>query len=222
MTKFLAYCAFLHRGQVSLPDSGVNSAPVRELKRGNLRLLWSEVEWPFDHSALQRSAMEFHQVVSRMFSQGAVIPFRLLSVFDDRQSMAAFVAAHETDFVADLERLQDLVQMECVLYFVPHVAAGISGKDYLERKAEVLRGAEAYAQSITSALSGINRGVRKRESKNGTRIFVLVERGHEEDFRAIVQRLPLPERLSRRMSGPWPPAEFLTDSVKAPRTVTEP
>lgn len=216
MTKALPYCVFVHRAGISLPIHGVHSAALQEIKLADLRVLWSEVEWPFDYSAVQQNAVEFHRVVNHMFSQGAVVPFRLLSVFDDRQSLADFLASHEADFVNDLERLQNLVQMECVLYFAPQVAAGISGKDYLERKAEVLRGAETYAQNIKTALSGISRGIRTRESKNGSRIFVLVERGQEEDFRSIVQELPIPERIARRVSGPWPPAEFLSDSFRIP------
>ena len=217
MTKVLAYCAFLHRQGVSLPDSGVNGAALQQEMQGDLRLLWSEMDWPFDSSNLQRNAVEFHRVVSHMFSQGAVVPFRLLSVFDDRQSVADFIAAHHAGFVADLERLQNLVQMECVLYFAPRPGVRTSGKDYLERKAELLQRAEEFLQSINNALGTISKGIRVRESRNGSRIFVLVERGDEEKFQSIVQDLPIPERLARRIAGPWPPAEFLSDSVKMPQ-----
>ena len=61
--------------------------------------------------------------------------------------------------------------------------------------------------------------VRVREGKNGTRIFVLVRRGSEGDFRQAVSVLPVPGHLSRRISGPWPAAEFLSDQVKAPQIV---
>ena len=217
MTKVLAYCAFLHRPELTLPTQGVKNAPVQELVNGNLRLLWSSVEWPFDYSVVQQNAVEFHRVVSHLFSQGAVLPFRVLSVIDDAQALIEFVEARKTDFVADLERLHNLVQMECVIYFSPQAATGLSGKDYLERKAEVLRGAEGYAERVRSVLSGISQGVRTRESKNGIRIFVLVERGQEHSFRSRVRDLPIPERLARRTSGPWPPSEFLSDALKAPQ-----
>src|SRR5215471_10273080 len=194
MTKVLAYCAFLHRAELTLPTQGVNSASVQKLVNGDLGLLWSPVEWPFDYSVVQQNAVEFHRVVSHMFSQGAVLPFRLLSVFDDTKALTDFVEARKTDFVGDLERLHNLVQMESVIYFAPHAAAGLSGKDYLERKAAVLRGAEGYAERVRNALSGISRAVRTRESKNGIRIFVLVERGQEHSFRSRVRDLPVPER----------------------------
>jgi hypothetical protein len=217
MTKTLAYCAFLHRSEISLPDSGVNGAPVQEITQGEMGLLWSEVEWPFDSAALQRNAVEFHRVVSLIFSQGTVVPFRLLSVFDDRQSLADFMAAHQTAFLADLERLQNLVQMECVLYFTPQVGVPTSGREYLERRLELSEGTQQFIHSINAALGDISKGISFRESKKGGRIFVLVERGNEKKFHSIVQEIPVPKLLSRRIGGPWPPAEFLSDSVKMPQ-----
>jgi hypothetical protein len=63
----------------------------------------------------------------------------------------------------------------------------------------------------------LSREVRVREGKNGTRIFVLVERSRENDFRQAMSVVAIPEHLSRRVSGPWPAAEFLTDQVKMPQ-----
>src|SRR5579864_5513124 len=100
MNKVLAYCAYLRHPGTSLPSSGVNGAALQEITHGELGVLYSQVEWPFDYPALQRNAVEFHRVVSHMFGQGAVAPFRLLSVFDDLQALAAFVSAHHAGFVA--------------------------------------------------------------------------------------------------------------------------
>lgn len=217
MTKILPYCAFLDRPGISRPDLGVSGAKMQEISEGNLRLLWSQVEWPFASAALQRHALDFHRVVSHLFSQVAVVPFRLLSLFDNPQSLADFVAAHHADFVADLERLQNFVQMECVLYVGREAATATSGKAYLELKAELLRGAEGYIQTLRDALQAISHEIRVKHSKNGSRIFVLVERGSESKFHSLVQDLPTPERLSRRTSGPWPAAEFLSQPVRMPQ-----
>ena len=217
MTKVLAYCAYLNRPGISLPSTGVNGAVLQQITQGQLSLLHSQVEWPFDHPALQRSAVEFHRVVSYMFAQGAVVPFRLLSVFDDIQDVMDFVAAHHADFASDLERLQNLVQMECVLYFAPRAGFKPTGKEYLQMKADLLQEAENFVQSMSDALQGVSKDIHARESKNGGRIYVLVERGQEKEFHSRVQELPLPERFARRTSGPWPAAEFLSDSVKMPQ-----
>jgi hypothetical protein len=216
--RTLAYCAFLPAPGISVPPSGVNGAALQVTDLGRLRVLWSEVEWPFGSAALQRNAVEFHSVVTGMFLQTAVIPFRLLSIFEDQSSFLDFITEHQADFIADLERLRNLVQMECVLYFGREGAVSPSGKAYLELKATLARSAEAYVQSIGNALAGLNHGIRTRESKSGNRIFVLVERGREAEFHSIVRDIAVPERLARRTSGPWPPAEFLSETVKMPQS----
>lgn len=222
MRRVLAYCAFLDREGFSRPESGVAGSAVQEMAEGRLRLLWSNVDWPFDTTALQQRAVEFHSVVSHLFSQGAVVPFRLLSVFDDEDALAAFVKEHHANFTADLERLENFVQMECVLFVGREAAAVASGKAYLEMKAGLLRGVEGYVQRLREVLAPISREVRVRESKNGSRVFVLVDRGNESTFRSLVQEFALPERLERRISGPWPASEFLSEAVRMPKLTADP
>jgi hypothetical protein len=222
VSRILAYCGFHHGAQIALPAIGVNAQPVELMSSGGLGLLWSEVEWPFAPDKMQRSALEFHEVVRHVFNQTAVIPFRLLSVFEDQQALRTFVAENEGRFLDDLERLKPFVQMECVVYPAPRQAQGeaqadsSSGKAYLEKKAVAMRSSEGFAQAVRDAVAHLGHEVRVREGKNGTRIFVLVERGREIDFRQAVSVLPLPGHLSRRISGPWPAAEFLSDQVKTP------
>jgi len=217
VSRILVYCGFRHAPELALPAVGVNAAPVQVASFDNLNLLWSEVEWPFDPERMQKSAVEFHEVVHQVFKQTAVIPFRLLSVFDDEQAFTTFAAENRQRFLQDLSRLKDFVQMECVIYPRPSEIDRSSGKAYLQQKAVALRSSEGVAQATQDALAPLSREVRVREGKNGTRIFVLVERGRENDFRQAVTAVPIPSHLSRRMSGPWPAAEFLSEQVKMPQ-----
>lgn len=219
MSRILVYCGFCHASNISLPSVGVNAAPVQVASFDNLSLLWSEVEWPFDPERMQKSAVEFHEVIHQVFKQTAVIPFRLLSVFEDQPAFKAFAAENRQRFLQDLSRLKDFVQMECVIYPAPSQTQvdRSSGKAYLEQKASALRSSEASVQATQDALAHLSREVRVREGKNGTRIFLLVERGRENDFRNAVTAVSLPSHLSRRMSGPWPAAEFLSEQVKMPQ-----
>jgi hypothetical protein len=217
VSRILVYCGFRHAPELALPAVGVNAAPVQVASFDNLNLLWSEVEWPFDPERMQKSAVEFHEVVHQVFKQTAVIPFRLLSVFDDEQAFTTFAAENRQRFLQDLSRLKDFVQMECVIYPRPSEIDRSSGKAYLQQKAVALRSSEGFAQAMQKSLAPLSREVRVREGKNGTRIFVLVERGRENDFRQAVTAVPIPSHLSRRMSGPWPAAEFLSEKVKMPQ-----
>ncbi|HET9166049.1 MAG TPA: GvpL/GvpF family gas vesicle protein [Candidatus Angelobacter sp.] len=220
MSRILVYCGFRQAPGIALPTVGVNAAPVQVASFDDLSLLWSEVEWPFDPQRMQKSAVEFHEVVYQVFKQSAVIPFRLLSVFDDQQAFSAFAAENRQRFLEDLIRLKDVVQMECVIYPKPSETPvdRTSGKAYLEQKAIALRSSEASVQATQEALAHLSREVRVREGKNGKRIFVLVDRSRENDFRQAVAAVPIPMHLSRRMSGPWPAAEFLSEQVKMPQT----
>jgi hypothetical protein len=219
VNRILVYCGFRQSPGLVLPTLGVHAASVQVAAADGLSLLWSEVEWPFDPERMQKSAVEFHEVVHQVFKQTAVIPFRLLSVFNDQQAFTAFVAENRQRFMDDLIRLKDFVQMECVIYPAPSQTQvdRSSGKAYLEQKAVVLRSSEGVAQATQDAVAHLSREVRVREGKNGTRIFVLVNRGRENDFRQAVTAVPIPSHLSRRMSGPWPAAEFLSEQVKMPQ-----
>jgi hypothetical protein len=219
VSRILVYCGFHHAPELALPAVGVNTAPVQVASFDDLDLLWSEVEWPFDSQRMQKSAVEFHEVVHQVFRQTSVIPFRLLSVFDDQQAFMAFAAENRERFLQDLNRLKDFVQMECVIYPKPSETPvdRSSGKAYLEQKAVALRSSEGFVQATQESLAHVSRELRVREGKNGTRIFVLVERGREADFRQAVTAMPIPMHLSRRISGPWPAAEFLSEQVKMPQ-----
>lgn len=187
------------------------------LESGGLDLLWSEVEWPLASESIQNDAIEFHRVITHVFSQTAVAPFRLLTVFDNVRALATFAAGVQSDFLADLERLENMVQMECVIYFKPRRDGDrSSGQAYLRQKAEVRRSIDEYSNAVKNLLASIARDIRIREVNTGNRIFCLVERGEEALFRTQVESIAIPAGLERRLSGPWPPAEFLSDSVKAP------
>lgn len=217
MSRVLAYCGFQQDDSASLPATGVNGSPIEALALDALRLLWSNVEWPFAPAAVQKNAVEFHGVIQHIFRERAVIPFRLLSVFDNKEALAAFAHENQERFLADMERLKLFVQMECVIYPAPAQRAPVevvSGKAYLEQRAEGARSIAQAVSSVREAVRHLSHDVRVREAKNGSRMFVLVERGREQAFREAIQQVVAPERLSRRISGPWPAAEFLSAWVK--------
>jgi len=109
--------------------------------------------------------------------------------------------------------------MECVAYVArpEFVTDTVSGLRYLQHKAELLRRIEDYTERVKTALAGTSAEIRVREVKQGMRIFALVERGREQEFTSIAGDVPVSEGLARRLSGPWPAAEFLSTQVKAPK-----
>ncbi|HEU0046601.1 MAG TPA: GvpL/GvpF family gas vesicle protein, partial [Nitrososphaera sp.] len=192
-TKVLAYCAFLHDPKLSLPLAGVGGASINVLERDRLRLLWSQVEWPFEPSAFQQRAVEFHRTVHHLFAQTAVVPFRLLSLFDEQQSLADFVVRHGSGLIDDLERLETVVQMECIIFFkAPGRPDLSSGSAYLHQKAGLQRALKEFSEHLKSTLSSVSGDVRIRDVKNGKRIYCQVRRGHEDLFRTTAQAVSVP------------------------------
>jgi hypothetical protein len=219
VSRVLVYCGFQHRQDISLPAAGVQGLPVQVMEAGPLRLLWSAVAWPFDSANIQQHAVEYHGAVNHIFRQSAVVPFRLLSVFDDQAALAAFITENQPGFLHDLERLKNFVQMEFVVYPAPGTIQTntSSGTAYLRQKATALRSAEGFVHAMRETVAHLCNEIRTRENKNGIRVFALVERGRENEFRHAVSSVPMPEHLSRRMSGPWPAAEFLSEQVRSPQ-----
>lgn len=198
-----------------MPQAGVSGEPVRVISEERLRVLWSEVEWPFAPQKMQQNAVEFHAVITGVFSRVAVAPFRLLSVFEDEGALAGFVTQHAGELIADLEGLKDFVQMECVLYVPGERGQAESGTAYLRQRADTLRKVEDAAERVRNALTGVAAEVRVREGKNGRRVYALMARGSEARFREAVRGVPQGDGVSRRVSGPWPAAEFLSEKLSA-------
>ena len=222
MTRVLAYCGWLHDPGIVLPETGVDRAPVRALIEGKLSLLWSKVDWPFNPASMQQSAVEFHHVVNHVFAQAAVVPFRLLTVFEDEQALMAFMAQNHKGLIADLERLKRSVQMECVVYFARSRGREASPGEAQERQnAESWRMVREHVQNVKDALSSVSRDVRVCEIKSGSRVFFLVHRGKEDAFRAAVEQVAVPQTIARRIRGARPAAEFLSESVHAPQIAGE-
>jgi gas vesicle protein GvpL/GvpF len=205
--RALAYCAFQHCQGIVPPRTGVNGALIQEMANDRLRVLWSDVEWPFAPDEMQKHAVDFHRVVTQVFAATAVAPFPLLTIFPDLLSLQAFIAARAATVLADLDRLRDLVQMECVHYVI--------GERSRSGLSDEIREALAHsARQVQEALQAIGAETRIREVKSGLRIFTLVQRGAEKQFQSVVEDVALPDGISRRTSGPRPAAEFLTQPLK--------
>lgn len=214
----LAYCGFLARPGLSLPVEGVAGAAIDALADEELRLLWSEIEYPLQPSQFRRDAVAFHRVLHRVFAQTAVIPFRFPSLFANRSALAGFIAGERREFAADLRRLKDHVQMECVVLRRRDGADVGSGTAYLTGKRAADQAITAFAQQVKQAVSPLAAALGERPATPGTRICALWPRGREADFAALVRSLPVSRALETRVSGPWPASAFLSGALAvAPR-----
>lgn len=197
-------------GEVAPELRGVGGEPLRSLEEGGVAA-WYSTAGP--GTAAKEDVLAFHRVVSALFQRATVIPFRMPTVLPDEAALHAWLAAHAGTVGRELERLRGVVQMELHLS-APPAAPAAGGRAYLESRRDAVRALEQRAASAREALAGLAAEWRQRETRDGIRCFALVPRGRENEF---VSHLDATGRQAGiRVSGPWPPAEFLDPALTTP------
>lgn len=200
----LLYCMAEADAQAELPPRGVRGAAVEAMKRGALACYFSRYEQFGGGSAdaLKQDALDFHWVVNHVFQQRAVIPFRFPTLLSELPALESFLDQHAPAYLADLQRLRGLVQMEVRLPppVAEAVAATTSGTAYMKAKFDAAQKVVEMENRVKSAAPG-----REWRHRAG-RYFVLIPRGDEAPFREKIAALG---EASLRVSGPWPPSEFV-------------
>lgn len=207
----LAYCMMEAAVAVEKPAAGVAEKTIEDVEDSGLRCFFSR----FETDQLSRipsvdSIVAFHQVQQALLGQGAVIPFRFPTFLPTEEKLLRYLRECASAYTAELSRLRDMVQMEIQIRRHAPVSGSrvASGREYLQERqkeeADMNEAAERFRQVSGSWV----REWRERHSAAGIRCYALVHReavaGFQEAAQATSQCLP-----GTRLSGPWPPAEFL-------------
>jgi hypothetical protein len=163
-------------------------------------------------SQLQRSALEFHRVISEIFESTAVVPFRFPTVFDNEEQLIERLQERASEYSALLGKFGELVQMEIRITSPDIKKPAESGMQYLRIRQTATSMIEKFAVELRAALSVLLQDWRQRSSKDGIRAFALINRTQVVDFRTMLRNTPIPRELSVRASGPWPVSEFIEPS----------
>ena len=203
----LLYC--MTSGEAAAP-AGVGGAAVKPHLAGGIRCWYSEAR--HTSGAAKEDVLAFHGVVSALFREMGVVPFRFPTTMPDEAALHAWLEKHAPLVKSELARLRDTVQME--LYFGANTAAPAgSGRAYLEGKRDVLRALEKEAEKARAAVSNLVAEWRQKETREGLRCYALVQRGSERVFLTQLGTI----REGARVSGPWPPSEFLDPALTQPQ-----
>jgi hypothetical protein len=161
---------------------------------------------------LQTSALEFHRVLSEIFKSTAIIPFRFPTIFDDEGQLIERLRERASEYTALLDKFGELVQMEIRITSPDVKKPAESGTQYLKVRQTATGLIEKFAAELRTALSGLLQDWRQRPSKDGVRVFALMDRSQVTNFRTMMRNTPVPSELSVRASGPWPVSEFIEQS----------
>ena len=208
----LAYCMMEAATMVEKPAAGVGGRKIDELADSGLRCFFSRFEnrEQLSGTPAVESAVAFHQVLQALFQQAVIVPFRFPTVVDGEEELRQHVEAHASRYAEALSRLRHMVQMEI------HIGQKEEGTANLPASGhEYLQGRQALASELKTAAKQFRQTTgpwvaewRERQTKQGMRCYALLSReavaGFQNAARTLRQSLP-----GARVSGPWPPAEFL-------------
>ena len=209
----LLYCVTEDR--VTRPKTaGVRGGKVDCIVGQGLHCFFSTVDELDELQAsetVREDALQFHAVITELFSHAAVIPFRYPTVVESAVWVAEFLEEHASSYRQTLASHRDDVQMDVrLLLREPHRASpSLSGKEFLEHRRDLEKLLENAASACRDKLGSVAVRWRQRPTREGLRCFALVRRAEVRAFQQQIQAVALPENVKAVVSGPWPTTEFL-------------
>jgi Gas vesicle synthesis protein GvpL/GvpF len=209
----LAYCVAEQQTQFSSLGTGVEGAPVRWIDAGRLRCFVSDFAAQMPYAPVPEMVRAFNQVLQRIFAQAVIIPFRFPTIVESEDTLRQFVESWAAEYSGALERLRNKVQMDVRIIFRAresvNSSSSKSGREYLEGR----WGRYQQAQSVMDEFRRVSNSLAEewiqRDTPSGIRSFALVDRSSLAVFLEIIGSVVTPAEISARITGPWPPSEFV-------------
>lgn len=217
--SILAYCVSQAHHFLDAPIVGVAGASVYEVEDLGLRAWYSEVEADTFSGAdhVTKAALEFHHFISAVSREGTVLPFRFPTILGTPDELRTHLEEKAQWYMNALRRSEGLAQFEARILSKTKLAPDAeSGKQYLEQRRQLR---ERSAEAVKRLLRGLDDYLREhhvKEDLQGTRVYLLIERSRVGQFREASARIDIPQGFEIRLSGPWPPTEFLPAPAEEP------
>jgi hypothetical protein len=213
----LLYCVTVAREAPIVPASGVCESSVRSQNIGDLRIYWSEIadlaDRLGDAESLKRAALEFNQVLREILSKASLLPFRFPIFLETEADLMQHLALEGAVYSEALKRIGDAVQYEIVGSWAgdeqTDLATPVSGKEYLKRRQEALGKITAVDTKLKLVTGDAVQEWRSKQDRRTHRWYALVARGNRERFIKALRSAGPSEGVRLRLSGPWPPSEFV-------------
>lgn len=158
--------------------------------------------------------LAFGRAIEAIARRGPALPVRFGTTVADLEELRGWVAQHEEAWQERLRAVSGccelLVHVDLTTPADPGPAsAGLSGREYLMRRAEVVRARQAVREEIREVLRPSLREDRVLTGTGADRMAVLVPEPRAPQVRADLERWAgdRPE-LELAVTGPWPPFSF--------------
>lgn len=211
----LLYCMIEAELQLASAPHGVQGAAVEQVCDSGLCCFYSRIEQLVsDPASVKDSALQFHKVVSSVFAQAAVVPFRFPTLVADVDELTSHLRQHAAEYRDALVRLRGMVQMEVRISTAPPVAARESGTQYLRDRQERHSRLHDAAHNVRNRTQSILADWRERDTNKGVHCYALVPRTQVMKFQEMVRSVEAPNGLHVTVTGPWPATEFITPEAR--------
>ncbi len=212
----LLYCVTQPSSVITIA-AGVLDSAVASREVLGIRVYWSEIDNPEtalgDPESLKKAALQFHQVLREILAVTTPIPFRFPTLLESAEVLEQHLAAEQDLYREALARVENAVQYEIVGSWSDEqqadLATPVSGREYLKRRQETLDRVTAVENKLKSVTADSVREWRARQERKAHRWFALVPRDSRERFIASLRTAGASEGVRLRLSGPWPPSEFV-------------
>jgi hypothetical protein len=212
----LLYCVTQPNPEVKVA-TGVLDADVLSREMLGVRVYWSEIDdfqTLADAESLKKAALEFHRVLREILAVTTPIPFRFPTLLESADVLQEHLIPEQDLYRDALARVDGAVQYEIVGTWSEEqqtdLATPVSGREYLKRRQEALGRVAAVEGKLKTVTADTVREWRGREQNKKHRWFALVPRADRERFIASLRTAGGSEGIRLRLSGPWPPSEFVT------------
>jgi Gas vesicle synthesis protein GvpL/GvpF len=212
----LLYCVTQPTDSVNVV-SEVCGCAVQSQESAGLRVYWSEIADPKacfgDAGSFKQAAAQFRQVLREILAATTPIPFPFPTWLENADILAQHLAAEQEMYHQALARLGDVVQYEIVATWAideqADLATPVGGREYLARRQDAMGRFASVDGKLKRVTGGSVREWRSRQQGKSHRWFALVRRDSVEQFRTSLRSAGPSEGVRLRLSGPWPPAEFV-------------
>ncbi len=195
---------------------GVGDQPILAYDSEGLRVYWSETADPdaiSDGPSKKLAEQKHHQVLREVVTRTTAIAFPFPAVVDDLEALDNLIADERGIYEEALVRLADTVQYDLTATWAAEqqtdLATPVSGREYLERRQEAEVRVAAIDAKLKSVTNGIVREWRSRQDRRRHLWFALIARDDRDRFIAALRSAGPSEGVRLRLSGPWPPNEFV-------------
>jgi len=217
----LLYCVTQPGPEVKVAAGVCEAATVSREMLG-VRLYWSEIGDPEkclgSAEVLKQSAIQFHQVLREILNATTPIPFRFPTFLENEGVLETHLSSEQELYREALGRVQDSFQYEIIATFSEQqdtdFSKPVSGREYLQRRQQAGARVAAVEEKLKKVTSDSVREWRGRQDRKTHRWFALVPRDHRDRFLAALRTAGGSEGVRLRLSGPWPPSEFIASRAE--------